>query len=41
MGALETSLMVGFLLGILSVWLINFVNGRYARQEKNFSLLGL
>jgi len=36
---MNTSLLVGFLLGALSVWLVNFINGRYSRQEKKVSVL--
>jgi hypothetical protein len=39
MDAFKTSLMVGFLLGALSVWLTNFINGQFARQEKKISFL--
>lgn len=39
MSGLETSLMVGFLLGTLSAWLVDFVNGRHTRQERKLSLL--
>ncbi len=39
MGPFETSLMVGFLLGTLSVWLVDFINDRYIRQERKLSLL--
>ncbi len=39
MDAFKASLMVGSLLGVLSVWLANFINGRFTRQEKKISLL--
>ena len=39
MGPFETSLMVGFLLGFLSVCLVNFINERYAQKEKKIFFL--
>jgi len=39
MGTFETSLMVGLMLGILSMWLVNFINDWYTRQERKLSLL--
>lgn len=39
MGAFETSLMVGFLLGSICVWLVHFINDRYTQGEKKVSLL--
>jgi hypothetical protein len=35
----DISLMAGFLLGSLSVWLANYLNDRYACQEKKPALL--
>jgi hypothetical protein len=31
--------MMGFLLGTLSVWLVDFVKGQYTREEMKLSLL--
>jgi NhaP-type Na+/H+ or K+/H+ antiporter len=39
MDSFGTSLGVGLLLGILSVYLVNFINDRYTRQEKKVALL--
>lgn len=39
MDSFGISLVVGLLLGTLSVWLVNFINGRYSRKEKKLSLL--
>ncbi len=33
------SFVAGFLLGILSVLLVNFINGRHSQQEKKLSHL--
>jgi len=39
MGPFETSLMMGFLLGAISVLVVKVINSRFARQEKKTSLL--
>jgi hypothetical protein len=39
MGGFENSIMVGFLLGSLSVWLVNYINGRSTQKEKELSVL--
>jgi len=37
MGSFTLSLIVGFLLGYSSVWLVSRINDRYAQWEENFS----
>jgi len=37
MAGLSLSLIVGFLLGFSSVWLVSRINDRYAQWEENFS----
>ncbi|HYB19918.1 MAG TPA: hypothetical protein VEH09_03260 [Thermodesulfobacteriota bacterium] len=39
MNAFEISIIAGFLLGSLCVWLVHFVNDRYTKGEKKVSLL--
>ena len=39
MGGLETSKIVGFLLGSLSVWLVYYINGQSTQKEKKLSRL--
>ncbi len=39
MGGLITSLTMGFLLASLSVWLVHYIQSRYAQKERKLSLL--
>ena len=41
MGTLEISLIAGFMLGTLSMWLVNLINNRYTQQERKLSLVAL
>ncbi len=41
MSTLEISLIVGIMLGTLSMWLVNLINNRYTQQERKLSLLAL
>jgi len=39
MDALTSSIIVGFLMGASSVWLVSLLNDRYTKREKDLSRL--